>query len=159
MALASQPGTFVIGASASTPCSRTMRVLNFIYYCIYRYVSKTPALGNVDAWPNLFVVFTLFVHAFFAYELFALIVSGGLWHLPPKSIFIGTLVMLMAMSYWYYNSKENGAKVVRCYEERGNSAKYARIGAILWYETFLLPFIVIGVLILSQKLTGWPPHP
>jgi hypothetical protein len=136
-----------------------MKVLNFIYYCIYRYVLKTPDRVAVDAWPNIFVVFSLFVHAFFAYELVALIVSGGLWHLPSKPVFIAVLVLLLVASYWYYVWSGNGTRVVRCYEKRGNQEKYARMGALIWYETWLLPFMVIGVLILSQKLTGWPPHP
>jgi hypothetical protein len=65
----------------------------------------------------------------------------------------------MVISYWYYIGKENGAKVVHRYEKRGNEDKYARMGAIIFNETLLLPFIVAGVLILSQKLTGWPPPP
>jgi hypothetical protein len=109
--------------------------------------------------PDLFVMFSLFVHVFFAYELVALIASGAPWHLPSKPIFIGGFVLLLAVSFWYYVWRGNGTRVVRCYEKRSNQEKYARMGAIIWYETWLLPFIVIGVLILSQKLTGWPSHP
>ena len=134
-------------------------MFDYIYYCIYQYVLKTLGRAAVDAAPHLFLVLTVFVHAFFAYELVALSVSGSLWSLPSKPVFIGVLVLLMIVSYCYYVSRGNGARVVRSYDKRGNQEKYARMGAAIWYETWLLPFIIAGILILSQKLTGWPPHP
>ena len=65
----------------------------------------------------------------------------------------------MVASFWHYVWRGNGECVVRSYEERGELAKYARIGAFMWYETLLIPFVFSGILILSQKLIGWPLHP
>jgi NADH:ubiquinone oxidoreductase subunit 6 (subunit J) len=136
-----------------------MRFFDYIYYCVYRYVLKTPGRTYIDAWPNLFLALTLFLHAIFGYGFVGLMLTGSLWPLPSKLICGMALVVLMIMFYWYYNSKGNGSRVIRSYEKRDNPTKYARLGAIIVYEGFLLPFIVAGVLIVSQKLTGWPPHP
>ena len=95
----------------------------------------------------------------FGYEVITLMISGALWPLPNKILFIVVVILSMALSYWYYGWKQNGERIVQSYEKQGNLVKYARIGALLWYEGLLLPFIVAAFLILSQKLTGWPPHP
>jgi hypothetical protein len=136
-----------------------MRFFDYAYYCIYRYVLKTPDKAAAGAWPGAFLGVTLLLHAAFAYELFALIVSGALWPIPNKLTCLAAMLLLVGLFYWYYDWRDNGVRVIRSFEKRGNPAKYARIGAVIWYEGLLFPFIVIGVLILSQKLTGWPPHP
>jgi hypothetical protein len=69
------------------------------------------------------------------------------------------IVFLAAAFCWYYVWKENAVRVIGWFEKRGHEKKYARFGAIMLIETVLLPFIVGGILIISQKLTGWPPHP
>ena len=125
---------------------------------MYRYV-LTGADKATDAWPNIFLVFTLCIHAIFVFETIALVRTGALWHLPNKTIAITVIALLMALSFWHYVWRGKGKRVVEAYEKLGNYPKYARIGAIFWYEMLILPFLFAAVLIISQKLTGWPPHP
>jgi hypothetical protein len=136
-----------------------MRLFDFVYYCIYRYVLKTPDRAASDTWPVLVVAFTPFLNVVFLYEAFALGLTGTLWPLPRKSVLIAAFIVLAALGFWHYSWKQNGVRVVRAYEKRGHPDKYVRLGSIIWWETLLLPFIFAGIFITLQKLTGWPPHP
>jgi len=135
-----------------------VRLFDYIYYCIYRYVLRTPDRAAIDAWPNIFIGFTFWVHIMFVYETVAMIMTGGLWHLPRTPVFIMLVILTMVALFWHYVWRGNGARVVHDYQKRGHAEKYARVGAFLWYESLLLPFAWGGIFILSQKLTGWPPH-
>src|SRR5207253_1950604 len=128
------------------------------YYCIYRYFVKTPDRAAADAWAIASLTWTLWIHGLMAYWIVELAVS---WALPSpgKLVWGAAGVVLASMFYWYYAWKGNGSKVVHSFEKRGNEMHYARMGAIIWYESLLLIFIAVGLLIVSQKLTGWPPHP
>jgi hypothetical protein len=138
-----------------------MRLLNLVYYCIYRYVLKTPGRLAADAWSGVILAWSLWIHALMAFWIFTLATRV---HLPVtanagKIIWLGALFLLAAMFYWHYVWKGNNERVIQRLEKRGSPEKYARIGSIMWYESLLLVFVCVGLLILSQKLTGWPPHP
>lgn len=138
-----------------------MKILDYMYYCIYRYVLKTPDRVAADTWPNLFLGWTLWIHALMAFWVFTLAAEMRvpLSHVQGEMAVVATLIFLMAIFYWYYAWRGNDQRVIQSFEKRGNQARYARLGAIMWYESLLVVFIVGGVLILSQKLTGWPPRP
>ena len=130
-----------------------------MYYCIYRYVLKTPPwTRSADALPGVFLAWTLSIHGLVILWIFTL-AANLRPHPLAKPIGVAVLVLLLALFCWHYVWKENSTRVIRVFEKRGDHAKYARIGAIMWYESLLILFIVGGLLILSQKLTGWPPHP
>jgi hypothetical protein len=138
-----------------------MKFFDYIYYCIYRYVLKTPDRKAADVWPHLFIAWTLWIHGLMAFWIFVLaseIQLPGVRN-QRKLIGVGTFVILMLVFYWHYSWNDNGARVIHSFQKRGDPAKYAQMGAIMWWESLLLLFIVVGFLILSQKLTGWPPHP
>jgi hypothetical protein len=135
-----------------------MRLLDYMYYCIYRYVLKTPDRVAADAWPIAFLTWTLWIHGLMAYALVALIIPGSLPS-PSKLVWTAGGVFLAALFYWYYVWKGNGSRLIHSFEERRNETHYARMGAMMWWESLLIVFIVGGFLILSQKLTGWPPRP
>jgi hypothetical protein len=136
-----------------------MRFFDWLYYCIYRYVLKTPDRAASDAWPCIFVAFTPCMHVMFAYETVALSITGVLWPLPRKPIFILIFALLLGGSFWHYVWKGNGVRVVNTYQKAGDPQRYTRLGRIICWETLLLPFIFAAIFILSQKLTAWPPHP
>ena|ERR1700739_3058902 len=137
-----------------------MRVMNYVYYCLYRFVLKTPLRVEADAWPGVFLALTLCIHALTIYFFYTLLADSAF---GPRStirmICIVGMVLILIILYWYYVWMENAARVIREYEKRGNDKKYARLGAIILFETALLPLGLSGILILTQKLTGWPPHP
>jgi len=134
-----------------------MKLFNYIYYCIYRYVLKAPDRVAADAWPPVFLGWTLWIHALMLYWLAFLIAPGKVPALPNKIICVGVMIFLIAVFSWYYVLRENGARVIRSFEQRQNQGNYARLGALMWYESLLVLFMVVGVLALSQRLTGWPP--
>ncbi len=135
-----------------------MKLLDYVYYCVYRYFSKAPDRAAADAWSIAVLTWTLWIHGLIAYWVVELAAS---WAFPfPTKLIAGAAgIILAAIFYWYYAWKGNGARVVRSFEKCGCQAKYSRLGAALWWESLLILFIVVGLLILSQKLTGWPPHP
>jgi hypothetical protein len=69
------------------------------------------------------------------------------------------MIVVVGFFFWYYDFQKNSARVIRYFEECGDPKKYARIGALMWYESLLLPFLFVGILVLIQQLTGWPPRP
>lgn len=135
-----------------------MRLLDYMYYCIYRYFSKTPDRAAADAWTIASLTWTLWIHGLMAYWVIELAVSWALPS-PSKLMWAAAGIILAAMFYWHYIWKGNHERVIHSFEKRGDQTKYARVGAIMWWEGLLILFIVIGLVILSQKLTGWPPAP
>ena len=138
-----------------------MKVMDYIYYCFYRYVLRTPNREAAEIWPAVFLGWTLWIHGLMAFWILTLAVRFQIPISPgrAKTIVIGTLFFLMLFFHWHYIWRNNAARVIQSFEKRENPKRYARFGAVMWYESLLLLFLVVGVLILSQKLTGWPPRP
>lgn len=137
-----------------------MKVLNFIYYCFYRFYLRTPLRSEADAWPIIFLALTLCLHALAFYFLVTLLAGEPMVAKTEiKVVGVVAMIILMAAFFWYDVWKDNGTRVIRSFEKLGNDAKYSRLGAIMFVETACLPLGLILLLVLSQKLTGWPPHP
>src|SRR5947208_2645347 len=120
-----------------------MRLLNYIYYCSYRFFLKTSFRPHVDAAPGVFLALTVAMHGLTLYFLFT--VATGRAMIPDtegRLAFVATMVLLLAIFYWYYVWKGNAARVIASFEKRGNDRKYALLGAIMLIETALLPLAV-----------------
>jgi uncharacterized BrkB/YihY/UPF0761 family membrane protein len=140
--------------------SARLRLLDYIYYCLYRLVLKTPIRADADAWPGVFLAMIIWIHGLTIYFFYTLV--AGLpfgWNTNLKLICVVGMVITLALLCWYYVWLENAGRVIREYEKHGKDKKYARLGAVMFIETALLPLSFTGLMVLSQKLTGWPPHP
>jgi hypothetical protein len=108
----------------------------------------------------MFLALSACLHGLALYGLFQLAVG-----FPKESrdvgraVTVAAMVALMALAYWYYIWRGNGERVIAVYEKRRSRTNYALIGGVICVESILLQFIIPGLLILSQKLTGWPPKP
>ena len=137
-----------------------MRLFDYIYYCLYRFVLKTPVRADADAWPGVFLAMIIWIDGLTIYFFYTLVAGspfdskGNL-----RLICIVGFMLTLALLCWYYVWLENAGRVIREYEKRGADKKYARLGAIIFIGTALLPLGYTGMMTLSQKLTGWPPHP
>jgi hypothetical protein len=122
-----------------------MRLLNYVYYCSYRFFLKTSLRSYADAGPGLFLALSIWIHGMMLYYLFTLITGMELMSgTEGRLVCVLVIVFLVAAFCWYYAWKENAARVIGSFEKRGNGKKYARLGAIMLIETVLLPFIVGG---------------
>jgi hypothetical protein len=136
-----------------------VKLLNYIYYCFYRFYLKTPLRSEADVWPTVFLALTLCIHALAIYFLVTLVAGVRMVAKAEiKTVGVVAMILLMVAFFWYYVLKENGTRVVRSFEKLGNEAKYWRLGAIMVVETACLPVGLPLLLILSQKLIGWPQH-
>jgi hypothetical protein len=140
-----------------------MKLLDYIYYCSYRFFLRTPLRSGADAWPSVFLAISTFVNALTIYFLLTVVTGiDGIDRIPHD---VGRLLSVILMFFfaallcWHYVWRENAGRVISSFEKRGNRGKYAVIGAIMVAETLCLPFTLMLVLICSQRLTGWPPHP
>jgi hypothetical protein len=105
----------------------------------------------------VFLAVTISVHTLAVYWLFTL--ALGTKMLPRteiRAICVIAMVVLLAVFYWHYVWKENGARIIRSFEKRGSHAKYAWLGAFMFVETALLPLTLALLLVLARRLTGWP---
>jgi hypothetical protein len=136
-----------------------MKIVDYVYYCIYRFFLRTPIRSDADVWPGVFLPLTLCIHALTIYFLWTLFDGRIFAKAEVKIIGVVAMVLLLAASCWHYVWKENGARVIRSFERRGNETRYALLGAIMFIETACLPLGLSLLLILTQKLTGWPPRP
>jgi hypothetical protein len=140
-----------------------VKLFDYIYYCSYRFFLKTPLRSGVDAWPGVFLAISTFVHGLTLYFLFSLVTGldgiEAILHDAGRLACIASMFLLSAVFCWYYVWKENAGRVIRSFDRRGNERKYARLGALMLIETVLLAPVVIFLLVMSQKLSGWPPHP
>lgn len=132
-----------------------MKLANYIYYCIYRFVLKTPARSYADAWPIAFLALTLAIHVLSIYFLFALVAEKAMAPVVLiKRFGVAAIIFLMGLFFWHYVMKGNGPRVISSFEKLGNEGKYAREGAIMFVETLLLPLTLTCLLILWTKLRG-----
>jgi hypothetical protein len=131
--------------------------MNYVYYCIYRFVSTTPDRAASDAWPIVFLALSMWIHGLIAYWIVTLVVGFGLESRTGRTLCVVIMLTLMIALSWHYVWKGNGERVVRSYQKLGREKKYAWIGALMFAETLLVVFMVGGLLIVSQKLFGWPP--
>jgi hypothetical protein len=134
-----------------------MTWVNYIYYCIYRFILKTPARSNADVWPIVFLALTICTHAISVYFVLTLFTHT---RMDPtgriKVIGIISMVILMLFFFVHYTARGNGVRVIRSFDKLGNNRNYARMGAFMFVETTLLPLTLMFALLLSQKLTWWP---
>jgi hypothetical protein len=131
-----------------------LRLADYVYYCIYRFVSKTPDRGAADVWPVLFLALALCTHAFCGYFVVSQIAGFELAPLSRMKVVIATTVILLSsLFFWHYVYRGYGERVVIIYSTVGREGKYARVGLMMFVETLLLPFIVACVLVAWTKLT------
>jgi hypothetical protein len=130
-----------------------MKLADYIYYCIYRFILKTPNRSYADAWPIAFLPLTLWIHVLTVYFLFTQF-SGR--HMAPsaqvKEICLVVLISSMALFFWHYVVRGNGSRVIASFEKLGNERKFARVGLIMFVEALLLPLTLVFLLILWTKL-------
>lgn len=132
-----------------------MKWADYIYYCIYRFVLKTPARSYADAWPIAFLALTLWTHVLTVYFLITLAVGKAMdASLLTNKFCISVIVGLIVLFFWHYVLRGNAARVISSFEKRGDERKYARVGAIMFVETVLLPLTLVCLLILGTKLKG-----
>jgi hypothetical protein len=132
-----------------------MKWANHIYYCIYRLVLKTPTPSYADAWPIAFLALTLWIHALTVYYIITRFADVGMASSAlGKRIGLSVMVLSMMFFFWHYVLRGNGARVIDSFSNLGDERKYARIGLILFVETMLLPFIIVGLRLAWARLKG-----
>jgi hypothetical protein len=116
---------------------------------------RTPGRSYADAWPVVFLAFTIWIHSLTVYFLFTLLAEK---QMAPSTALKGvgfvSIVLLILLFFWHYVLKRNGARVITLFEKRGNEVKYVRMGALIFAETLLLPLALSCLLILWSKLKG-----
>ena len=129
--------------------------VDYIYYCIYRFVLRTPAKSYADAWPIVFLALTLCVHVLTVYFLVTLLTGTEVAHsAQAKGVSLAAFFLLTVMFFWHYAVKGHGSQVISSFEEHGIDAKYWRAGAIMFLETLLLPLTLSCFLIFAPKVLG-----
>jgi H+/Cl- antiporter ClcA len=129
-----------------------MDMINYIYYCIYRFVLKTPARSDAEAWAGVFLALTAIIHAITFYFLFTLLTDKQM--APPAQLKLGgvaAMFLLIGVSFWHYVFRGNGPKVIKAFEKQRTDANYARTGAIMFAETLLLPLALSFLLTFLAK--------
>ncbi len=130
-----------------------MKLADYIYYCIYRFVLRTPTRSYADAWPIAFLALTLWTHLLTVYFIISRILGKPMAaSLQLKEIGIVSMVLSMVLFFWHYVIGGNGVRVVASFEELGNENKYARTGMIIFAETLFLPLLAVGIMIYWRKL-------
>jgi hypothetical protein len=113
----------------------------------------TPARSGAKAWAVWFLALTLVIHVLTIYFLFTLWTRTRM--IPAaqqKEIAIPVLIVLSALFFWHYTIKKNGLRVISSFQKQGNDSRYARVGAIMFAETMLLPMTLVCLIILWNKL-------
>jgi len=130
-----------------------MRLADYVYYCIYRFVLRTPTKSYADAWPIVFLALTLWTHALTAYFIFTQVAGTEMAaSVFLKKIGVTLMVFTIGFFFWHYIMQENGARVISSFEKLGNEGKYARTGLVLFVETILLPLAMVCSLVAWKKL-------
>jgi hypothetical protein len=132
-----------------------MRILNFIYYSIYRFVLKTPTPEYAKAWAVVFAPYTVWSHALGAYFLVTHYTGAPMAPAAhAKAIGIVVMASTMLLSFRYYITSGTGERVIGRYAKRGSDTKYALIGAIMLIETTLLPLALVFGVFWLERLRG-----
>lgn len=132
-----------------------MKLANYIYYCIYRFVLKTPARSDADAWAIVFLALTLGIHMLTGYFIITQLAGADMASSAQlKEIGVAAFIVLIVLFFVHYVMNGNGLRVISSFEKLASDAKYARVGAIMFVETLLLPLTLSCLLILWTKLSG-----
>jgi hypothetical protein len=125
-----------------------MNMVNYIYYCIYRFVLKTPGKAIAEEWAVVFLALTATVHAEMTY-CFVLLATGHSL-LPSRQAqpyIVLAMVLLIGLSFFHYIKNGNSNKVITTFKWAKEANKYAWIGGLMFFETVLLPAVVAGYFI------------
>ncbi len=132
-----------------------MNLVNYVYCCTYRFALKTPLRSDALAWSVVFIAYIWIVHALTIYFLWTLVTGRDMLRSPQLKTMVGAVVILLiAASFWHYVMKGNAARVVRSFEKHGSDPTYVWAGAIMFFETVLLPLALICLLIVWSKMRG-----
>jgi hypothetical protein len=134
-----------------------MKLADYIYYCIYRFILKTPARKGADAWPGVFLALTSVIHLMAIYFVLAVTFKGVSIPIGElKLVVCGLMILLLGLSFRLYVWKARGIQVIKSFEKLGHKNRYAIIGFILFVETTILPLSMSVFFIFSSRLIGWP---
>ena len=134
---------------------KLLSVFDYIYYCVYKIIMKSPSKDVPHRAVVVFMVMIIGIHAVFLYNVIADLACIVIAHSSEKIIIIvGTFVIIAMMAY-YYDFKKNGERIVKHYSGKIGERRSVAIGYIIFIETFSLPFIVFGILYFCQHYLGW----
>jgi hypothetical protein len=86
------------------------------------------------------------IHLIFLFLLAKIFININVSKLTIK-VFIGLVIFFsIAILAYYYDWKKNGERVIKYYADKIGEKKSVVIGYIIFFETFLFPFIVGGFL-------------
>jgi len=135
-----------------------MKIINYIFYCTYRFVLKTPNKNNALDVAGVLTPYIFVMHGVAIYcTLLFFLNRRDLINGTSTSIMVFIFFALVAMSCFYYVIKKNDKKVLKQFNNLNNSSKPTWIGFFLFIETLLLGFIVAGLLILYTKIFRGEP--
>lgn len=130
-----------------------MHIADYIYYCVYRFVLRTPARSYADAWPIAFLALTLWIHGLTAYFVFTRVAGVEMASsILLKLIGLAAMVLTMIFFFWHYVLRGGGARVISSFAKLGDDGKYAGAGLIMFIETLLLPMGLVCLLLACTKL-------
>jgi hypothetical protein len=130
-----------------------MEWIDYVYYCIYRFVLKTPDRSGAEVWPIVFLALALWIHGLTVYFVFTQVTGMEIaTSAVLKKIGVGAMILTMLFFFWRYVIQENSARVISSFEKRGNERKYARVGMIMFIETLLLPLVLVCLVLVWTKL-------
>ena len=134
----------------------TMSPLDWIYFCIYCLIQRTPERRAADVWPSLFITLSVMSHVTMVDWLISMATGTSMSQLiVSKGIYIAVTVGLGALLIWHYLFRGNHARIVRERRDDPRQAHCARIGFMLSVEAIGFPFLVVGLLIVgSYALDG-----
>ena len=80
-----------------------MNPLDWVYFCIYCFIQRTPERRAADVWPSLFIVLSVMSHVTMVDWLIAVLNGSSMSQLVvSKQIYIAVTVGLGAFLLWHY---------------------------------------------------------
>lgn len=124
-----------------------MSVINRMYYCYLKFLEKTTLKKEASEWAIMFLcgflasnlmMILYVVHLYIDYSNVNKLIVGVL--------FLGAYVLMC----WYYIAEGRVDSIVSRYSKDSSRDFCALYGLLFFVESLILPFIVVGILIIIK---------
>lgn len=123
---------------------KLLSIFDYIYYCVYKILMKSPSRDAAHVSSVTFLTTMIGIHATFIYLIIADKMNLNIKY--NKIVIMLIMFITAGILFYYYILKNNGKKIVKYYKDKAGDKHSVLIGNIVFIETFLFPFIVWGLI-------------